>query len=50
MFTVTDRKVDMDRDELKTQIDELMHKYDIGEIDGATYAQRMMELTGAAQD
>lgn len=40
----------MDRAELKTQIDELMRQYDDGEIDGGTYAQRMMELTASAQD
>lgn len=35
----------MTRDELKSQIDELMRQYDEGEIDGATYAQEMMELS-----
>lgn len=34
----------MTRDELKSQIDELMRQYDEGELDGATYAQEMMEL------
>lgn len=40
----------MDRAELKGQIDELMRKYDKGEIDGETYAREMMELTTSAQD
>lgn len=40
----------MDRDELKAQIDELMRQYQDEEIDGATYAQRMMELTASAQE
>ena len=40
----------MDREELKAQIDELMRQYDHGEIDGAAYAQAMMELTTSAQD
>lgn len=40
----------MDRAELKAKIDELMRQYDDGEIDGDTYAQRMMELTTSAQD
>ncbi len=40
----------MNRDELKQQIDELMRQYDEEEIDGATYAQKMMELTTSAQD
>ena len=40
----------MDRAELQAQIDELMRQYDVGEIDGETYAQKMMELTASAQD
>jgi hypothetical protein len=40
----------MTREELKEQIDELMRQYSDEEIDGATYAQRMMELTTAAQN
>ena len=40
----------MTRQELKAQIDELMRQYANEEIDGATYAQRMMELTEAAQN
>ena len=40
----------MTREELKEQIDELMRQYADEEIDGATYAQRMMELTTAAQN
>ena len=35
----------MTRDELKEQIDELMREYAEEEIDGATYSQKMMELT-----
>ncbi|MEU1123860.1 hypothetical protein ABZ371_09845 [Streptomyces sp. NPDC005899] len=40
----------MDRAELKAEIDELMRQYDNEEIDGATYAQAMMELTVNAQE
>ncbi|WP_269800312.1 hypothetical protein [Microbacterium lacus] len=40
----------MDRAELKAQIDELMRQYGDGEIDGDTYAQRMMELTTSTQE
>lgn len=40
----------MTREELKEQIDELMREYADGEIDGATYAQKMMELTTSAQN
>lgn len=40
----------MERVELKAQIDELMRQYGDGEIDGATYAERMMELTASAQE
>ena len=39
----------MTREELKEQIDELMRQYADGEIDRATYAQKMMELTTSAQ-
>ena len=39
----------MSREELKEQIDELMRQYDDEEIDGATYAQKMLELTTFAQ-
>lgn len=39
----------MTRDELKEQIDEVMRQYDEGEIDKATYALEMMELTISAQ-
>jgi hypothetical protein len=35
----------MSKDELKKQIDELMRQYDDEEIDGETYAQKVMELT-----
>ncbi|WP_328903325.1 hypothetical protein OHR86_28390 [Streptomyces sp. NBC_00441] len=40
----------MDREELKAEIDELMRQYDKEEIDGATYSQKMMELTASAQE
>lgn len=40
----------MTRDELKEQIDELMREYADEEIDGVTYAQKMMELTTSAQN
>lgn len=40
----------MDRNELKTQIDELMRQYADEEIDGAEYTQKMMELTTSAQN
>ncbi len=40
----------MTREELKNQIDELMRQYDNEEIDGATYQQKMMELTAKAQE
>ena len=40
----------MTREELKAQIDELMRQYADGEIDGATYASKMMELTSSAQN
>ena len=35
----------MDREELKSQIDELMRQYAAEEIDSATYFQNMMTLT-----
>ncbi|WP_269092263.1 hypothetical protein [Arthrobacter hankyongi] len=40
----------VDREELKASIDDLMRKYQDGEIDGETYAQEMMELTASAQE
>ena len=40
----------MTRDELKEQIDKLMREYADEEIDGATYSQRMKELTTTAQN
>ncbi|MFE2943834.1 hypothetical protein ACFXKG_33060 [Streptomyces sp. NPDC059255] len=43
-------EITMDRTELQAKIDELMRQYDDEEIDGATYAQAMMELTASAQD
>ena len=39
----------MGREELKSQIDELMRQYADEEIDGATYSQKMMELTSSYQ-
>jgi len=39
----------MGREELKSQIDELMRQYADEEIDGATYTQKMMELTTSYQ-
>lgn len=39
----------MTREELKEQIDELMRQYADEEIDGATYMQKMMELTSSAR-
>ena len=39
----------MGREELKSQIDELMRQYHDEEIDGATYQQKMMELTTSYQ-
>lgn len=39
----------MTGEELKEQIDDLMQQYANEEIDGATYAQKMMELTTSAQ-
>ncbi|WP_322985506.1 hypothetical protein [Streptomyces sp. S584] len=43
-------EISMDRTELKAKIDELMRQYDEEEIDGATYAQAMMELTSSTQE
>ena len=40
----------MERDELKSQIDELMRQYHDEEIDGDTYQQKMMELTTSHKD
>ncbi|WP_163016025.1 hypothetical protein [Streptomyces sp. Tu 4128] len=40
----------MDRTELQAKIDELMRPCDEEEIDGATYAQAMMELTASARE
>lgn len=40
----------MTREELKEQIDELTQQYANEEIDGDTYAQKMMELTTSAQN
>ena len=40
----------MNREELKEQIEELMRQYADEEIDGATYFEKMMELTTTAQN
>lgn len=40
----------MTREELKEQIDELMKEYHEEEIDGATYAKKMMDLTTSVQN
>lgn len=40
----------MSRSKLKAMIDELMRQYHDEEIDGATYAQRMMDLTTSWQE
>lgn len=40
----------MTRVELKAQIDKLMYQYADEEIDGATYAEKIMELTTSARD
>lgn len=40
----------MTREEIKEQIDELMRQYADEEIDKATYAQKMMELTTAVKN
>jgi len=40
----------MGREQLQSQIDELMRQYENEEIDGATYQQKMMELTTSYQD
>lgn len=38
-------KEEKERDELKSQVDKLMQSYDDEEIDGATYIEKMMDLT-----
>ncbi|MGV2950801.1 hypothetical protein ACNPM8_01295 [Glutamicibacter sp. AGC46] len=40
----------MEREELKAAIDELMRRYDDGEIDASTYQQQMMHLTASARE
>lgn len=40
----------MTREELKSQIDELMRQYADEEIDGDAYMQKMMELTTTARN
>jgi len=42
-------EIPVDRDELKAKIEELMRQYEVREIDGPTYIQKMMELTTSAQ-
>lgn len=42
--------IEVGREELKSQIDELMRQYADEEIDSATYAQKMMELTTSYQN
>lgn len=44
------REVIVDRAELQALIDELMRRYQDGEIDGETYAREMMELTTSTQE
>ena len=39
----------MTRDEIKSKIDDLMDQYDKEEIDGATYAQQMMDFITSAK-
>lgn len=40
----------MTKEELKEQIDELMRQYADEEIDGDTYARKMMELTTSVKN
>lgn len=40
----------MTREELKERIDGLMRQYADEEIDGATYAEKMIELTTSVQN
>ena len=40
----------MTREEVKEHIEELMRQYADGEIDGATYAQKMMEFTTSRRE
>ncbi len=40
----------MTREEIKEQVDEIMRQYADEEIDQATYAQKMMELTMAVRN
>jgi hypothetical protein len=48
--TPNQQEMIMDRTELQSRIDELMRQYQEREIDGDTYARKMMELTMAAQE
>lgn len=40
---------ELGRRDVEPQVDELMRQYEDGEIDGATYARQMMELTTSSQ-
>lgn len=40
----------MTRDEVKSQVDELMRQYADEEIDGETYFRKMMELTATVKN
>ncbi len=40
----------MTREEVKEHIEELMRQYADEEIDGATYAQKMMEFTTSRRE
>ena len=50
MYRTVNELTEEEREELKEQIDELMQQYANEEIDGDTYAQKMMELTTSAQN
>lgn len=47
---VINRRLKNEKGRTKKQIDELMNQYANEEIDGDTYAQKMMELTTSARD
>jgi hypothetical protein len=44
-----DETADMERAEVKAQVDELMRRYADGEIDGEAYKRRMIKLTTSAR-
>ena len=46
---VINRRLKNEKGRTKKQIDELMNQYANEEIDGDTYAQKMMELTTSAR-